>query len=152
MVVALLALSCAGLGITSAGCNADIHDNTADVHDNTANIDDAQVEMSTDADPDNVQPGQTVPVTVVAQDVFLISPSATPPSDQTAVAGHLQVYFDDMSTTPLLVTAEKSFSVTIPADAPMGDHKLICRVHKHDGTPTQATFELDIKVTAKVSG
>jgi len=151
MAIAVITLASAALGLSSAGCSADIHDNTADVHDNTANIDDAKVEMSTTADANNVQPGQALPVVVAAQDVFLISPSATPPADQTAVAGHLQIYFDDMSSDPLLITASESFSVTIPATATVGDHKVICRVHKHDGTPTSATFELDVKVTAKVS-
>jgi hypothetical protein len=152
MAIALFALACTGFGLASAGCTADIHDNTADVHDNTANINDAQVQVSTAADTDNVQPGQALPLVLVAQDVFLISPSSTPPTDQVAVAGHFQLYFDDTSAAPLLITAEESFSVTIPADAAVGDHKVICRVHKHDGTPTQATFELDMKVTAKVSG
>lgn len=131
-------------------CTADIHDNTADVHDNTANIDDAQVEMDTDVDVDNVQPNQTIQVQLVAQDVYLIEPSATPPADRVEVAGHFQFYFDSLSSTPVLITASKTVSITVPSGM-QGDHKLICRVHKHDGTPTEATFELDLKVTATVT-
>jgi hypothetical protein len=133
-------------------CTADIHDNTADIHDNEANIDDAEVEMETDADVDAVKPAQVVQIQIAAQDVYLIDPSETPPADRAEVAGHFQIYFDSMSSEPILVTAEKNVSVTLPANATAGDHKLICRVHKHDGTPTQATFELDLKVVVSVSG
>ncbi|HEY3500813.1 MAG TPA: hypothetical protein VGK73_39245 [Polyangiaceae bacterium] len=132
------------------GCYADIHDNTADVHDNNANIEDAEVEMTTDTDMDNVQPAQTVNLQIVAQDVFLIDPGETPPPDRVQVAGHFQIYFDSTSSEPLLITAEKNVSVTLPASASAGDHKLICRVHKHDGTPTEATFELDLKLSVSI--
>jgi hypothetical protein len=133
-------------------CTADIHDNTADIHDNEANIDDAQVEMETDANVEEVKPSQVVQLQINAQDVFLIDPSETPPSDRVEVAGHFRIYFDNMSSEPILITAEKNVSVTLPATATAGDHKLICRVHKHDGTPTEATFELDLKVVVSVSG
>jgi len=133
-------------------CTADIHDNTADVHDNNANIDDAEVEISSDDDLDEVAPSQVVAVEVRAQDVFLVDPSETPPPDRVEVAGHFQFYFDSMSSEPILVTAEEHVSVTLPATATAGNHKLICRVHKHDGTPTQATSEisLNVKVTASI--
>jgi hypothetical protein len=133
------------------GCSADIHDNTVDVHDNTANIEDAQVEMNTDVDVDNVQPNQTIQVQLVAQDVYLIEPDQTPPADRVEVAGHFQFYFDSLSSEPILITASKTVSITVPSEMQSGDHKLICRVHKHDGTPTEATFELDLKVTATVA-
>jgi hypothetical protein len=98
-----------------------------------------------------VQPNQPVHVTIVANNVFLIDPSETPPPDRVMVAGHFRFYFDDMSTEPILITAEKSVDVMIPAQATVGSHKLICRVHKHDGTPTEATFEIDLTITASVS-
>ncbi|HEX2882624.1 MAG TPA: hypothetical protein VHO25_24055 [Polyangiaceae bacterium] len=132
-------------------CTADIHDNTADVHDNTANIDDAQVEMDTDVDVDNVQQNQTIQVQLVAEDVYLIEPSQDPPPDRVEVAGHFQFYFDTLSSEPILITASKTVSITVPSDMQGGDHKLICRVHKHDGTPTEAIFELELKVTATVT-
>lgn len=132
------------------GCSADIHDNTVDVRDNTANIEDAEVEMSTDVDVDNVQQNQSIQVQLVAQDVYLIEPSATPPADRVEVAGHFQFYFDSLSSEPVLITASKTVSITVPSGME-GDHKLICRVHKHDGTPTEATFEIDLKITATVT-
>jgi hypothetical protein len=133
------------------GCTADVHDNTLDVHDNNANIEDAKVEFETSDDVDNISAGQTVNVTIEAEDVFLIDPSETPPADRVKVAGHLEFYLDAMTGSPLLVTAEKSVQVMIPPATPPGDHKLLCRVMKHDGTPTEATFELEITIKASVS-
>jgi len=138
--------------VAGTACTADVHDNTVDVHDNNANIDDAKVEFETDADVTNVQTSQAVHVEIVAEDVFLIAPTETPPPDRVNVAGHFQFYFDSMSSTPILITAEKSVDVMIPATATPGPHKLICRVHKHDGTPTQGTFELEVTVKATVTG
>src|SRR6185503_7497633 len=90
MLIAQIALVAAAgaFSLTSAGCNADIHDNTADVHDNTANINDARVEMETDVDTDDMQAGQSMPLVLVAEDVFLIDPASDPPSDRMEVAGH----------------------------------------------------------------
>jgi hypothetical protein len=136
--------------IAPLACTADIHDNTADIHDNDADIDDAAVEMDTDDDVDAVQPSQAIHLNIVAEDVYLIDPSETPPSDRVEVAGHFRIYFDSMSSEPILITAEKNVTVTLPANATEGDHKLICRVHKHDGTPTDATSELDLKVSVNV--
>ena len=39
-------------------------------------------------------------------------------------------------------------SVTIPAGTPPGPHKLRCRVHKHDGTPTTSVTDVSITVVA----
>lgn len=152
MRTAIVKLAFVGLCVSGAplACTADIHDNTADVHDNNANINDAEVEMTTDVDMDNVHPAESVKLEIVAQDVFLIDPSETPPSDRVEVAGHFQIYLDSTSGQPLLITAQESVSVTLPADVAAGDHKLICRVHKHDGTPTSATSEIDIKVNVSV--
>jgi hypothetical protein len=141
------ALACFGV----TGCTADVHDNTLDVHDNNANIDEAKVEMTSTADMDNVQAGSTVHVEIAAEDVFLLDPSGTPPPDRVKVSGHFEIFLDSTSSTALLVTAQESVDVMIPASTPAGDHKLICRVDKHDGTATKATSELDLKVVAKVS-
>lgn len=144
-----LALAVSMLGLPA--CSADVHDNTLDVHDNTANIDDAKVEFETSTNVDDVQASEQVPVTIQAENVYLIDPSETPPPDRVKVAGHFQFYWDNMDGSPILVTAEESVSVQVPADAQPGDHKLLCRVHKHDGTPTEATFELDLTVKATVT-
>jgi hypothetical protein len=153
MMKAVFATALTSAPFTTApliACTADIHDNTANV-DNTANIDDAQVELDTDVDVENVQPNQTIQVNVVAEDVFLIEPNQTPPADRVEVAGHFRFYFDSLSSEPVLITASKTVSITVPGEMQSGDHKLICRVHRHDGTPTDATFELDLTVTATVT-
>src|SRR6187402_183917 len=91
--------------IAPIACTADIHDNTADVHDNNANIDDAAVEVDTDDDMEAVTPSQAIQLNISAEDVYLIDPSETPPSDRVEVAGHFQIYLDSTSGEPLLITA-----------------------------------------------
>jgi len=149
IVTSALVGALASVGLT--GCTADVHDNTLDVHDNNANIDEAKVEMTSSSDMDNVQAGQSVHLELAAEDVFLLDPAGTPPPDRVKVSGHFEIFLDSTSGTALLVTAQESVDVTIPANTTAGDHKLICRVDKHDGTATKATSELDLKVVAKVS-
>jgi plastocyanin len=147
-IFARLAMACAStLLLVSVACTADIHDNTADVHDNTVNIDDAKVEFTTDADVDNVKAGQPLAIAIIAENVFLVEPGAEPPAGNVKTAGHFQIYFDDFAAAPLVITAQKSVTVTMPATTPPGQHKVICRIHKHDGTPTTATFEIKITIT-----
>jgi hypothetical protein len=143
-----LAVAAAALSLSTGACSADIHDNTADVHDNNTNIEDAQVEISTAVDVDEVKAGQVVPCAIKAEDVYLVDPAADPPADRVEIAGHFQIYFDNVNGTPVLITAKESITVTIPSDAQPGSHKFICRVHKHDGTPTSASFELGMTVTS----
>jgi len=135
-----------------SGCTADIHDNTADVHDNNANIDDARVEIESTSDMENVKAGEVVHLNITAQDVFLVEPTATPPSDSVQVAGHFEIFLDNTTSSALLVTAKESVDVTIPASTSMGDHKLLCRVDKHDGTPTKVVAELELTVVATTGG
>jgi hypothetical protein len=130
------------LGVGLAGC---------EVHDNTINIPDATLNVSTGADQENIQPMQAVPVMVQVHNVYLIEPSATPPPEHILDAGHIKIYLDDESTPPLVVTAQTNVSVTIPANTAPGRHKLICRVHKHDGTPTDTKVDLDINVKVSAS-
>jgi len=144
---------CSALALSGAiGCTANVHDNTADVHDNNANIDDASLEVDSTTDMDQVTPGQAVHLELTAQDVFLIDPAQTPPTDRVKVAGHFEIFLDNTSSTALLVTAQESVDVTIPASTSMGDHKLLCRIDKHDGTATKATAEIAFTVVASASG
>ena len=137
--------SVAWLGCAVSACTA-----TANIHDNTINIPDAMVNFTTDADVSNVMPEQTIPIVVMVQNVYLVEPSATPPAEHVADAGHVQIYLDDVTTPPLVVTAQVNVNVTIPAQTPAGNHKLICRVHHHDGTPTDTKFEVSITVKVTV--
>lgn len=134
-----------GCAVAVAACSANIHDNMI-----TANIPNATVNLTTDADVNNVMPDQMVPLVVAVQNVYLVEPSVTPPAEHVADAGHVQIYLDDVATPPLVVTAQVAVAVTIPTNTPAGPHKLVCRVHKHDGTPTSTKFEINITVKVTV--
>lgn len=124
---------------------------TADVHDNTVLVD-ANLKLSADVDVKAVQPGQGVAVKAVVTNVYLVEPNETPPKEHVADAGHFQYYIDDFSNPPILITAKVNVTVTIPANLSPGNHKLICRVHKHDGTPTTEITELVFTVTGTATG
>jgi hypothetical protein len=49
------------------------------------------------------------------------------------------------------VTAQTQVQVPIPADTKPGHHKIMCRVHKHDGEPTVTRFEVEITVKVSVT-
>jgi hypothetical protein len=135
----------AWLGFVAGGCTAN-----TDIHDNTVTIPNATVNFTTAADVNNVMPDQTVPVAVTVQNVYLVDPAETPPAEHVADAGHLQIYLDDVSTPPLIITAQVNVDVKIPAQTKAGGHKLICRVHKHDGTATSTKVEISITVKVTV--
>jgi hypothetical protein len=124
---------------------------TADISDNVLNIDDPNVEFDTTVDVDNVEQGQSVPLTIDVEGE-LVAPEQNPPADKADSAVYVSIHLDDTSSEPLLVTAQASVSVTIPASTPPGDHKLVCQVRKHkDGTPTGETKSIDIKVKASAT-
>jgi hypothetical protein len=99
-------------------------------------------------DTANVIPGAEMPVVASVENIHLVDPTAEPSAGDAATAGHLGVFLDDTTGTALLLTAETSFNVTIPAEATAGKHTLICRVFKHDGTPTAAHSDLSFTVRA----
>ena len=134
------------LALVALGCEADIHDNTIPI-----NIDNAEIDVSADGDfdQDNVKPGQTVNLNLTVKNVDLVDPKATPPKGKESTAGHIQVYIDDTDHDPILITATTKIQVKIPDSLPQGDHKLICRVHKHDGTPTNVVKEIHFKITVE---
>lgn len=140
--------SLAGAAATSAAL---LLGAACNIHDNTINIPNATINATADASAQNVAPAAAVPIAVTVQNVYLIEPSATPPPEHVNDAGHIQVYLDDVDTMPLLITAQTNFSVTIPPETKMGPHKLICRFHKHDGTPTTTRVDVSINVAVSVS-
>jgi hypothetical protein len=128
------------------GCN--VHDNTINA---TANIPNASLTVTADTDVNNVKPAESLAMTVSVQNVYLVDPSATVPPEHEMDAGHLEFHLDDETTPPLLVTAQTSVLVPIPATTTPGPHKIICRLHKHDGEATDTKFEVDITVTVSVT-
>jgi hypothetical protein len=138
-----------GLLAIVAGISAcNVHDNTINA---TANIPNAQVALTADTDVDNVMPAQPLPMTVTVMNVTLVEPTAMVPAGHEMDAGHLEFHLDDETTPPLLVTAQTHVEVPIPAATPPGKHKIICRVHKHDGEATDTEVEVEITVKASVT-
>lgn len=137
--------------ILMMACAAPLAACTADVHDNTLNVENPKVEMATDVDVNNVHAGQSVPVTITANNVFPVAPDQTPPPEHKDDAVFFKIFLDDVGSTELVVTASLKVSVTIPASTPPGDHKLICKTFAHDGSATDAESTVDIKVTASVT-
>jgi uncharacterized membrane protein YgcG len=144
----LNSLSFGLLALAAVPFACDVHDNTINA---TANIPHATLNVTADTDVDTVMPSQSVPMTVMVTNVTLVEPTATPPAGHEMDAGHLEFHLDDESTPPLLVTAETQVQVPIPADAKAGHHKIMCRLHKHDGEPTVTMFEVDITVKVSVT-
>ncbi len=141
-----LSVGLLALAVGPFACN--IHDNTLNA---TANIPNATLNLTADADVNTVMPSQSVPMTVAVTNVTLVEPTATPPPGHEMDAGHLEFHLDDETTPALLVTAQTQVQVPIPADTKEGPHKIMCRVHKHDGTPTVTEFEVDITVKVSVT-
>jgi hypothetical protein len=134
------------LGAGLVACN--VHDNTINA---TANIPNASLSVTADTDVDNVMPAQPLHMTVSVQNVYLVEPTAPVPPEHEMDAGHLEFHLDDETTAALLVTAQTMVQVPIPAETKPGKHKVICRVHKHDGEATETKFEVDITVKASVT-
>jgi plastocyanin len=127
-------------GYTAYGCTADIHDNAVNV--------DADLTFNADVNTDGVKPGDTVAVTMKATGVVLVDPKDSTDDDK---AAYFKICLDDEDSEPLLITAQASAQVTIPAKTSKGKHRLICRLHKHDGTPTDQQQEVSINVSASAS-
>ena len=124
---------------------------TANIHDNTLTVDHPNVNFDTDVDVQSITAGQAIPVKLSADHVFLCDPNTPPPAEHKDDAGHFQIYLDETGGDPIVITAQASVNVTIPAATPPGPHKLICRVHHHDGTPTEGSKEIAITVKASAS-
>ena len=143
MIRCAVLASAVTFGALGVGCSADIHDNTV-------NVDDVSVEFETTADVDNIEAGTAVPVTINVENGTPVPPDQEPTAEQADKAVFFEFHLDADNGSPLLVTAELSVSVMIPAETPPGDHKLICKVKKHDGSDS-GEFEMDITVKATVS-
>jgi hypothetical protein len=129
-----------------AACTANIHDNTVDVN--------AQLDFKVDStvNVNQIKPGDSVSVQMSATGVVLVDPNTQPQAADVNSAAYFKIFLDDDdSDTPLVVTAQTSVSVKIPAATPPGPHKLICHLFKHDGTPTNTEQDIDINVMASAS-
>jgi hypothetical protein len=136
----LVSLACSGAAV--AGCSADIHDNAVKI--------DATLTVTANTNVQDVAPGSTIPVTINASNVFPVAPGQTPPPEHMSDAVYFKFFVDDdtSDSAAILVTASLSANVQIKSDTAPGSHKLLCRMYKHDDTPTQTTFSLDFSVKA----
>jgi hypothetical protein len=143
---------------------------TADVHDNTLNASvPGGLTFTTSADVNNVKPGESIPCHAESSgnagggstasgsdagaspvtDGSAAADAAQPPPAQTQTTTNVyQIFIDTLSDTPLMVSTQVDFNVTIPANISAGAHKLICRLAHSDGTPTNVITSIDIKVTS----
>ncbi|MGH7439853.1 MAG: hypothetical protein ACRENE_29545 [Polyangiaceae bacterium] len=145
---ALLGVLAAGAGL--GACTADIHDNTVNATIPTS------VSITTTADANHVKAGESLPIhaetnqpasaTVVAEAGTAATSDAGPAQTQESIV--FQIFIDTVSDSPLLVTAQADFSVTLPANLSVGSHKVICRLAHGDGTPTSTMSSIDITVTS----
>lgn len=126
-----------------AGCTANVHDNEVNVQ--------ADLSFQANVDADAVKPGDSVPVTMNATGVVLVDPNDTPAKGDEDKACFFKVFLDDEDSEPLVATAQTSVQVTIPQDTPKGKHHLLCRLFKHDDTPTDQQKSISINVSASAT-
>lgn len=143
--VVLVAVACS-LGSAVSACSANIHDNAVNIN--------AQLSVTANTDVSNVQPGAMIPVTISASNVTPVPPDQTPPPGHDSDAVFFKFFVDDdtSDSNAVLVTASLSVDVQIKSDIPAGSHKLICRMYKHDDTPTTTTSTIDFTVKIGAGG
>jgi hypothetical protein len=139
LALAGLVMACAA----SAGCSGTY---TANVNIN------ATVNVTTTADANHVHQGTSVPIDITVMGAYLVDANATPPAEHVNDAVHIQIYLDDVNTTPVLITAMTHVDVMVPASTPPGPHHFICRLHRHDGTATNVSFSFSFSVEVGTGG
>ena len=91
-----------------------------------------------------VQPGDeiriTVSVTGFALDGTKVGAETVPDS------GHYHVYLGDTQGEPLLVSAERSAIVKVPADVTDGTHSLRVQLRNHDHSPLDPPVETTVRL------
>lgn len=112
----------------------------------TNDLPNATLDLTTDADIDNVVAPADVPLTATVTGVFLFDPNEPPPPEHAGDAGYLVFHLDDESRPPVLVTSAARVLVPISANTMVGHHDIICRLYRHDGTRTDTDARLTIAV------
>ena len=105
----------------------------------------AAIKLEVSADKTHaVQPGDeiriTVSVTGFALDGAKLGAGAAPGS------GHYHVYLGDTQGEPLLVSAEGSAVVKVPADVTDGTHSLRIQLRNHDHSPLDPPVETTVRL------
>ena len=105
----------------------------------------AEITLEVTADKTHaVQPGDeiriTVNVTGFALDGTEVGSDAVPDS------GHYHVYLGDPQGEPLLVSADGSAIVKVPADVTDGTHSLRVQLRNHDHSPLDPPVETTVRL------
>ena len=91
-----------------------------------------------------VQPGDVIRITVSVTGFMLdaerMGAGAAPGS------GHYHVYLGDPEGEPLLVSAEESAGVEVPADVTDGTHSLRVQLRNHDHSPLDPPVETKVRL------
>jgi hypothetical protein len=140
--LATLAIAIASIG-SFAACTANVHDNTVNAQ--------ADLDFQAEVSDQDVKPGDSVAVNMNATGVVLVDPNDQPKAEDEDKACFFKIFMDDEDSEPLIVTAQTHVQVTIPQQAEKGKHHLICRLFKHDDTPTDVEQSIDINVSASGS-
>ena len=91
-----------------------------------------------------VQPGDEIRITVNVTGFVL---DGTRMGAETAPgSGHYHVYLGDSQGEPLLVSADGSASVTVPADVTDGTHSLRVQLRNHDHSPLDPPVETTVRL------
>lgn len=91
-----------------------------------------------------VQPEDEIRITVSVQGFAL--DGAKIGAESEPGSGHYHVYLGDTEGTPLLVSADVSAVVTVPADVTDGTHSLRIQLRNHDHSPLELPVEVKVRL------
>ena len=105
----------------------------------------APVTLAVTADKTHaVQPGDEIRITVSVTGFVLDADRMG--ADAVPGSGHYHVYLGDPEGEPLLVSAEESAGVEVPADVTDGTHSLRVQLRNHDHSPLDPPVETTVRL------
>ena len=91
-----------------------------------------------------VQPGDVIRITVSVTEFMLDAERMG--ADAAPGSGHYHVYLGDSEGEPLLVSAEESADVEVPADVTDGTHSLRVQLRNHDHSLLDPPVETKVRL------
>ena len=91
-----------------------------------------------------VQPDDEIRITVSVEGFVLDGTKIGAESEPGS--GHYHAYLGDTEGTPLLVSADSSAVVTVPADVTDGTHSLRIQLRNHDHSPLDPPVETKVRL------
>lgn len=113
-------------------------------------------------DPTTASPGDTLEATLVVENFELgggdahahahplTAPLHADEGDVSCPGGHVHVYLDDVMTNPLVMIEATTFSIPLPSDLDVGEHRLIARLQNHDHTIVKPEVTAEAAITIVV--